>query len=62
VSESEPEKFLSQALAEMLDLPWVDGGNWVAGARSGSLRQRVAPSRMIFPGSRCCSRCTPVTS
>jgi signal transduction histidine kinase len=34
-SESDPEKFLSQALAEMLDLPWVDGGNWVAGARSG---------------------------
>ena len=35
-SESEPEHFLSQALEEMLDLPWVDGGSWVAGARSGA--------------------------
>ncbi|WP_291992441.1 sensor histidine kinase [Candidatus Accumulibacter sp. ACC003] len=35
-SQSDPEKFLSQALAEMLELPWVDGGNWLAGPRSGS--------------------------
>lgn len=25
-SETDPEKFLAQALAEMLDLPWVEGG------------------------------------
>jgi hypothetical protein len=35
-SESDPEKFLSQALAEMLDLPWVEGGIWTAGTRSGT--------------------------
>lgn len=34
--ESDPEKFLPQALSEMLDLPWVVGGSWVAGARSGT--------------------------
>ncbi|MBN8438055.1 MAG: sensor histidine kinase [Candidatus Accumulibacter sp.] len=48
-SESEPERFLSQALAEMLDLPWVDGGTWIAGARSGAFGK---PSRFSheFPG------------
>jgi hypothetical protein len=35
-SESDPEKFLSQALAEMLDLPWVEGGTWTSGTRSGA--------------------------
>jgi len=35
-SESDPERFLSQALNEMLDLPWVEGGTWVAEARSGT--------------------------
>ena len=35
-SESDPEKFLAQALAEMLDLPWVEGGVWTAAARSGA--------------------------
>ncbi|WP_313950794.1 sensor histidine kinase [Accumulibacter sp.] len=35
-SESHPEKFLSQALEEMLELPWVEGGSWVAGTRSGT--------------------------
>ena len=35
-SENEPEKFLDKALKDMLELPWVDGGAWVAGARSGS--------------------------
>ena len=34
-SESDPERFLSQALEEMLDLPWVDGGRWIAGTRTG---------------------------
>ena len=35
-NESEPDQFLAKALAEMLDLPWVDGGSWTAGARSGA--------------------------
>lgn len=34
-SESDPEKFLSKALDDMRELPWIDGGTWVAGARSG---------------------------
>lgn len=34
--ESDPESFLGQALAEMLDLPWVAGGTWSVGARGGS--------------------------
>ncbi len=33
---SSPERFLSQALSEMLDLPWVDGGAWNVGGHSGS--------------------------
>ncbi|MEF8720680.1 MAG: hypothetical protein V5B44_24425 [Candidatus Accumulibacter necessarius] len=41
-SESDAGKFLSQALAEMLDLPWVEGGSWVAGTRQRHLWQRVA--------------------
>ena len=47
--ENEAEKFLSQALAEMLDLPWVDGGHWIAGGRQGSFG---CPSRhrQEFPG------------
>ncbi|WP_300454688.1 sensor histidine kinase [Accumulibacter sp.] len=48
--ESDPERFLSQALAEMLDLPWVDGGSWSSGgARTGSFGQE---SRFChtFPG------------
>lgn len=34
--ECDPERFLAQALAEMLDLPWVAGGTWSAGARRGT--------------------------
>lgn len=34
-SESDPERFLNKALENMLELPWVDGGSWVAGARGG---------------------------
>jgi signal transduction histidine kinase len=34
-SESDPERFLAKALNDMLELPWVDGGAWVAGARTG---------------------------
>ena len=34
-SESDPERFLDKALEDMLELPWVDGGAWVAGSRSG---------------------------
>jgi len=34
--EIDPDKFLAQALAEMLDLPWVAGGAWSAGARRGT--------------------------
>jgi hypothetical protein len=45
-SESDPEKFLSQALAEMLDLPWVDGGIWIAGTRSGA---PLASDRALLP-------------
>ncbi|MCP5249344.1 MAG: sensor histidine kinase [Candidatus Accumulibacter sp.] len=35
-SQSDPEGFLAQALEEMLDLPWVDGGTWLAGTRTGT--------------------------
>jgi signal transduction histidine kinase len=35
-SESDPERFLGKALKDMLELPWVDGGTWVAGERAGS--------------------------
>lgn len=35
-SESNPERFLLQTLEEMLDLPWVDGGSWAAGAHTGA--------------------------
>lgn len=35
-SESDPERFLGRALDDMLELPWIDGGTWVAGARAGS--------------------------
>lgn len=38
-SESDPERFLSQALKDMLELPWVDGGDWAAGGRAGSIGQ-----------------------
>ena len=48
-SESDPERFLSQALDEMLDLPWVDGGTWRAGARSGSFGS-ASRFRHDFPG------------
>ena len=34
-SESDPERFLSTALNDMLELPWVDGGAWVAETRTG---------------------------
>ena len=34
-SESDPERFLSKALDDMLELPWVNGGTWIAGARAG---------------------------
>ncbi|MCM8625860.1 sensor histidine kinase [Accumulibacter sp.] len=34
--ESEPDRFLAQALAEMRDLPWVVGGRWHAGSKSGT--------------------------
>jgi len=37
--DSSPERFLSQALAEMLALPWVDGGAWSAGTHGGSFGQ-----------------------
>jgi hypothetical protein len=46
---NEPEKFLSQALAEMLDLPWVDGGHWIAGGDSGSFGSE-SRHRQDFPG------------
>ena len=48
-SESDPERFLSQALAEMLDLPWVDGGSWVAGTREGAFGNE-SRFRHDFPG------------
>ena len=41
-SESDPERFLCRALQDMLELPWVEGGTWVAGARSGRFGE---PSR-----------------
>lgn len=41
-SEVDPERFLSHALRDMLELPWIDGGNWVAGAYAGNFG---APSR-----------------
>lgn len=47
--ENEPEEFLSQALAEMLDLPWVDGGRWSAGGRQGSFGNE-SRHRQDFPG------------
>ncbi len=34
--ENDPDKFLAQVLAEMLDLPWVAGGTWSAGAGRGT--------------------------
>ena len=34
-SESDPERFLIKALNDMLELPWVEGGAWMAGARAG---------------------------
>jgi hypothetical protein len=48
-SESDAESFLSQALAEMLDLPWVEGGSWVAGARQGTFGSQ-SRHRHDFPG------------
>jgi hypothetical protein len=48
-SESDAESFLSQALAEMLDLPWVEGGSWVAGARQGTFGSESL-HRHDFPG------------
>lgn len=33
--ESDPERFLTRALADMLEFPWVDGGAWSLGARQG---------------------------
>lgn len=48
-SESDPERFLPQALAEMLDLPWVVGGTWVAGSRSGTFGTR-SRFQHDFPG------------
>ncbi|HRD87888.1 MAG: sensor histidine kinase [Candidatus Accumulibacter sp.] len=47
--ENEPEKFLSQALAAMLDLPWVDGGHWIAGGRQGAFGNE-SRHRQEFPG------------
>jgi signal transduction histidine kinase len=32
----EPGPFLDQSLRQMLQLPWVEGGNWSAGSDSGS--------------------------
>jgi len=34
--EVDPERFLSHALQDMLELPWIDGGSWVAGACAGN--------------------------
>lgn len=48
-SETDPGRFLSQGLAEMLALPWVDGGNWVADTRSGAFG-RESLYRHDFPG------------
>lgn len=48
-SQSLPEEFLSQALEEMLDLPWVDGGHWVAGTRRGTFGSE-SRFRHDFPG------------
>lgn len=47
--ESDPEKFLSQSLQEMLTLPWVDGGNWHVGTRQGSFGEN-SRFRQDFPG------------
>lgn len=47
--EANPERFLAQALDEMLALPWVDGGSWVAGASSGSFGSE-SRFRQEFPG------------
>jgi signal transduction histidine kinase len=48
-SENDAESFLSQALAEMLELPWVEGGRWVAGTRQGTFGSQSG-HRHDFPG------------
>ncbi|EXI81857.1 MAG: putative PEP-CTERM system histidine kinase [Candidatus Accumulibacter appositus] len=53
-SESDPDKFLSQALAEMLDLPWVEGGTWTAGTRSGAFGSESQHFRQDFSGQPLC--------
>jgi hypothetical protein len=48
-SQTQPEEFLSLALGEMLDLPWVDGGQWAVGARRGAFGSE-SRFRHDFPG------------
>lgn len=47
--ENDPEKFLAQALSEMLTLPWIDGGQWQSGERRGSFGRNSRFSQ-DFPG------------
>ena len=46
--ESDPERFLNRALEDMRQLPWVDGGAWVAGTRSGTFGE-LSRFTQIFP-------------
>ncbi|MBX9631881.1 MAG: hypothetical protein K2X67_15295 [Burkholderiales bacterium] len=34
--ESDPDRFLAQAVAEMVELPWLSGIEWSSGSREGS--------------------------
>jgi signal transduction histidine kinase len=47
--ESDPEVFLSHALHDLLNLPWIEGGTWRAGVLRGSFG-RASKFRQDFPG------------
>lgn len=48
-SESDPDRFLLRALESMLELPWVEGGEWVAASRHGRFGHE-SRFRQEFPG------------
>lgn len=48
-NESDPERFLAGALEDLRQLPWVEGGRWVAGKRQGRFGQDARHAQ-AFPG------------
>ncbi len=47
--EPDPERFLSGALEDLRQLPWVEGGTWLAGTRCGRFGEPARHARE-FPG------------